>query len=86
VEVMMIAKVVLETEIPPNREILVKVPEEVPPGPVGIEMVFTSHQHTKENLLSDLAKSEFFGMWKDRGDIGDPTTFAERLREAAWRR
>jgi hypothetical protein len=86
VEVIMIAKIVLETEVPPNREIRLKAPEEVPLGPVGIEVVFTPPQVMKRNHLGDLAKSEFFGMWKDREDIADSEAFAKKLREAAWRR
>ena len=36
--------------------------------------------------LGDLARSEFFGLWRDRADIADSAAFARRLRAEAWSR
>ena len=76
----------LTTEIPPNREVRLTLPEDVPIGPAEIVIVVASHAHNVARTLSDLVRSEFFGMWRDRTDIGDSVEFARRLRRAAWER
>ena len=49
-------------------------------------VIVASQAPTTGHTLGDLARSEFFGMWRDRTDIGDSAEFARRLREEAWSR
>lgn len=71
----------LTTEIPPDREVRIKLP----PGPAEIVVIVTRRTPTPTHTLGELARSEFFGMWFDRTDIGDSVEFARRLRAKAWR-
>lgn len=75
----------LTTEIPPDREVRIKLPPDVSPGPAEIVVVVTWRTPTPTHTLGELARSEFFGMWFDRTDIGDSVEFARRLRAKAWR-
>jgi hypothetical protein len=76
----------LTTEVPPDREVRLKLPDDVPPGPADMVLVIASHAPTGGRTLGDLADSEFFGMWRDRADIGDSSEFARQLRKKAWSR
>jgi hypothetical protein len=82
----MIKTVSLTTGVPPDHELRIVLPEEIPPGPAEIVVVVASHAAAGESHLGDLANSDFFGMWRDREDIGDSAEFARRLREQAWNR
>jgi hypothetical protein len=70
----------LTTEVPPNREVRITLPDDVPVGPAEIVVVVASLAPAKVATLGDLLRSEFFGMWRDRADIGDSAEFARRLR------
>ena len=80
----MIRTVNLKLDIPANRELHIVVPDDVPPGPVEITVVFSSLKYSNSNTLGKLANSEFFGMWRDREDISDSSQFARELREKGW--
>jgi hypothetical protein len=86
VEVAMFRTINLTTEVPPNREVRIQLPDDIPPGPAEMVVVVASHTATTGHTLGDLARSEFFGMWRDRSDIGDTAEFARRLRRDAWSR
>jgi len=74
----------LNTEIPPNRELRITLPNDVPIGPAEIVMLVSSSALTSDSTLGALANSQFFGLWKDREDIVD--SFAQTLRSEAWKR
>jgi hypothetical protein len=86
VEVAMFRTIKLTTEVPPNREVRIQLPDDIPPGPAEMVVIVASHTATTGHTLGDLARSEFFGMWRDRSDIGDSAEFARRLRRDAWSR
>ncbi len=73
-------------DVPPNREVRITLPADVPPGLAEIVVVVASHASAASSTLGDLLHSEFFGMWRDRADIGDSVEFARRLRAEAWSR
>jgi hypothetical protein len=74
-------------DIPANRELRITLPPEVPLGPAEIVlMVSSASTSAPSSTLGELANSEFFGMWRDREDIGDGTEFARELRSRAWKR
>ena len=76
----------LTTEVPPSREVRIKLPDDIPLGPAEMVVIVASQAPTTGHTLGDLAHSEFFGMWRDRTDIGDSAEFARRLRAQAWSR
>jgi hypothetical protein len=76
----------LTAEVPPDREVRLLLPKDVPTGPAEFTIVVTSHANLPLKTLEDFAKSEFFGMWRDRRDIQDSVEFARELRERAWSR
>ena len=82
----MVRTVNLTTDIPPNREVRVTLPADVPTGPAEIVVVVASRAGSPARTLGDLLRSEFFGMWRDRTDIDDSAEFARRLRVEAWSR
>ncbi len=75
----------LTADVPPDRQVHLVLPDDVPTGPAEIVVVVASHASTV-HTLKDLAQSPFFGMWRDRADIGDSAEFARRLRAEAWSR
>lgn len=75
----------ITADIPPDRRVRIVLPNDVPTGPAEIVVVVTSRAWSA-HTLGDLARSTFFGMWRDRGDIGDSAEFARRLRAEAWSR
>jgi len=81
----------IDAEIPTNREILIRLPEDIPTGAARIVLAVTSEEPLKvrkrrSHTLGDLLNSEFFGMWKDRDDITDSADFAHDLRAGSWQR
>ncbi len=81
----MIRTISLTTRVPSNRQVNIVLPSDVPEGPAQIEIRVTSSEE-KLPTLGDFLNSEFFGMWRDRTDIGDSVEFARKLREKAWSR
>ena len=82
----MVKTITLETNIPPDREISITLPSDIPLGSADIVVVVVPRAASEGHTLGDLLRSEFVGMWQDRDDIGDSAAFARHLRETAWRR
>jgi hypothetical protein len=82
----MIKTINLNAEIPLSRELHITLPPDVPVGPAEIALTVWSPSHQPARTLSDLARSEFFGMWRDRDDLRDSAAFARRLRSEGWSR
>ncbi len=82
----MVKTINLTTDVPPNREVRITLPADVPPGPADIVIVVATRAAVTARTLGDLLRSEFFGMWRDRADIGDSAVFTRRLRAEAWSR
>lgn len=74
--------VTAHAEILPDHTMVLKMPEDIPPGPVTVTLtVEPEGESNKINTLGDFLNSEFFGMFSDRDDL--PKTNGE-FRE--WRR
>ncbi len=82
----MVKAVNLNADIPPNRELRITLPGDVPTGPAEIVVVVSSPTRSGTSTLGDLAGSEFFGVWRDRSDIEDSFQFAQTLRSEGWKR
>jgi hypothetical protein len=76
----------LTADIPASRELHINLPADFPEGPAEIVLVVSPNKQAKLPTLGDLRDSEFFGMWRDRSDIGDSTDFARTLRSEGWKR
>jgi hypothetical protein len=76
----------LNADIPPNRELHITLPADVPLGPAEIVLVVSSSAASTQSTLGTLADSEFFGMWSDRTDITDSFEFAREIRSQGWKR
>jgi hypothetical protein len=85
-EATMVKTINLTANVPPSREVRITLPNDVPTGPAEIVVVIASRVGASTRTLGDLLHSEFFGMWRDRADIGDSAEFARRLRAEAWSR
>jgi hypothetical protein len=81
----MIKTINLTTDVPPNHEVRLTLPSDVPTGPAEIVVTITSRTDDAAHTLGELLHSEFFGMWRDRTDITDSAEFARRLRIEAWK-
>ena len=81
----MVRTISLTTDVPPDRQVHLVLPDDVPTGPAEIVIVVASRA-TPAHTLGDFVHSPFFGMWRDRDDIGDSVEFARRLRAEAWSR
>ena len=80
----MVKTLSLKTEIPENREVHITLPNDVPVGPAELVLVVSTPAYSGDSTLGALARSEFFGVWKDRSDITD--SFAQTLRSEGWKR
>jgi hypothetical protein len=76
----------INAEIPPDRNVTIVLPDDVPVGPAEITVVVSSAEITDVRTFGDLLGSEFFGMWRDRADISDSIEFARQLRSLGWKR
>lgn len=76
----------LNTEIPANRELRIKLPADVPTGSAEIIVTVSPSRAAATSTLGDLVKSEFFGMWRDRDDNVDSLEFTRKLRSESWDR
>lgn len=81
----MVRTINLTTDIPLNREVRIMLPQDVPVGPAELVVVIAPLAG-RVRTLGDLARSEFFGMWRDRTDLGDSAEYASQLRSEVWRR
>ena len=82
----MVKTISVTTEITPERELHITLPADTPLGPAEIVVVVAPHAAHTVPTFGDLLHSEFFGMWRDREDIGDSAEFARRLRVEGWSR
>lgn len=82
----MLKTIRVTTEITPDREIRITLPDDTPVGPAEIVVVVAPHSRQETATFGDLLRSEFFGMWRDREDIVDSAEFARRLRAEGWSR
>jgi hypothetical protein len=82
----MIKTIDFTTEVTTDREIYVRLPEDIPAGPTRFLIFLMSSEEKSLKTLGDLLNSEFFGMWKDRSDITDSPDYARQLRQQAWSR
>jgi hypothetical protein len=82
----MVRTINLTTDIPLNREVRIMLPPDVPTGPAELVVVVAPRAGFTAKTLGDLAHSEFFGLWRDRTDLGDSVEYARQLRTEAWRR
>jgi hypothetical protein len=78
----------LKTTVTTERTVTLKVPEDIPTGPMEVIVVFAPPESSPRagSTLGDLRASEFFGMWRERDDIADSSDFARALREETWKR
>ena len=76
----------LNAEIPASRELRIRLPADVPTGSAEIVITVSSSGSPPHPTFSDLLKSEFFGMWRDRADIEDSSEFTRKLRSVGWNR
>jgi hypothetical protein len=78
----------IDAEIPTSREIVIRLPDDVPPGMAHIVLAVTSEESapSPRRTLGDLLRSDLFGLWADREDITDSAEFARDLRTEAWQR
>ena len=73
--------VTLTTTVTPERTLTVRVPQDIPTGPVEVAVVFAAEPRSRPyHTLGDLRTSEFFGMWRDRTDLPDGSAMARTLR------
>ena len=78
--------ITLTANVPPNHQLTITLPDEIPTGPAEIVVVIASQQPAPVGSLAELAESEFFGLWRDRDDVADSADYARALREKAWSR
>lgn len=82
----MLKTIRVTTEITPDREVRITLPDDTPVGPAEIVVVVAPQSPQVTLTFGDLLRSEFFGMWRDREDIVDSAEFARRLRAEGWSR
>jgi len=75
----------LITQVPADHELRIKLPSDVPAGPVDIVMVVSS-RNKPALKQTKAATRKAFGMWKDRVASGTLANFARELRQTAWSR
>jgi hypothetical protein len=80
----MVKRLNLIAEIPPNRELHITLPNDVPTGPAEIVLDVSSATRPGDSTLGALAGSDFLGLWKDRPEITD--SFAQTSRSLGWKR
>jgi hypothetical protein len=85
-EKIVVRTVNLNADIPPDRELRITLPADVPVGPAEIVLVVSTSDRSSGQTLGDFEHSEFFGMWRDRSDIVDSVQFARGLRSDGWKR
>lgn len=72
----MLKTLTLHTEISPEREIHIQVPDDIPTGPAELVVIIVSSETPLEpaGTADDLLRSPLFGLWSDREDIDDSLT------------
>ena len=82
----MLKTITVTTEITPDREVRIRLPDDTPLGPAELVVVVAPQAPPVTRTFGELLHSEFFGMWRDREDIADSAEFAQRLRSEGWSR
>ncbi|MBI4788521.1 MAG: hypothetical protein HY782_15930 [Chloroflexi bacterium] len=62
----MVKTINLKAEVTTNREVRIVLPDDIPLGPAEIVVVVASPGSGVTRTLGEFARSEFFGMWRDR--------------------
>ncbi|NOX63247.1 MAG: hypothetical protein GXP42_15075 [Chloroflexi bacterium] len=83
----MLTTLKFNVKIPPQRDIHIRVPEDVPTGPAEVFVVITTTESKETERAAgtgqDLLESPLFGIWADRDDIEDSIAYARQLRSSA---
>ena len=80
----MVRTVSISTSVPKSREVRLFLPGDFPLGPAELLVVVATKAPAPLRTLGDLLRSEFFGMWSHRKDLGASRRVARRLRRKAW--
>jgi hypothetical protein len=80
----MVKTVTINAGIPANRELRITLPADVPIGSAAIVITVSPSGNSAAATFNDLLNSEFFGMWRDRTDIGPSFEYARKLRAESW--
>ncbi len=81
----MVKTLTFNADVPPNRELRITLPSDVPVGSAAIVVTVSSSEGAAATF-GDLLDSEFFGMWRDRTEIADSMEYARKLRSESWNR
>ncbi len=73
-----------------NEEILREIDSLPPEGQRLVEsfLAFLRQRYARPVAVSDnvpLQDENFIGMWRDRNDVTDSTSWVRRVRESEWR-
>lgn len=77
--------IIVKGVITDDGQLKVEIPDDLPPGPVEVE-IRTKATKVEGVTLGELLESGLVGLWKDRDDITDSVEFARELRKRASRR
>ena len=81
--------IVVRADILPDRKLRIPVPEDVPVGPAEIVLTINPTREKSsgpKGTAIEMVNSPLFGIWADRGDMGDSVAYARQLRVQAERR
>jgi hypothetical protein len=78
----MVKTITITTDITPDREVHLTLPDDTPLGPAEIVVVVAPATSRVGRTFGDLLNSEFFGIWRGRDDIADSAAFTRQLRAA----
>jgi hypothetical protein len=77
------ATIILQGTITPEGELQIVLPDNLPPGPVEVEI---RQPEVQGITLGELLDSGLVSIWESRTDIEDSVDFARQLRRRASRR
>ena len=76
-----------KTRVPDNHKIEVEIPFHIPAGPATVAIEIVTEQNLPSYVTAgDLVDSPLVGIWADRDDISDSSTFIRQLRQQEERR
>lgn len=76
----------MQVDVPPDRRLLIPVPQDVPVGPAQVIIIIELDQTALAGTAAEMVSSPLFGLWAGRNDIDDSLTYARQLRAQAERR
>lgn len=83
----MALSVTITGEIMPDHTIMVRLPDDMPIGPVRVTVTVEPDDIPRKLTARELASSEFAGDWADRDDLpSDSESFSEWRRSLSERR